>query len=145
MRGIDQAAATSYVATDESRYLRSGGRFDYILRQQSTDGSWVEMDRLVVSLAAPAIRSRLLGAYPNPFNPQTRIVFDLAQAGPARLTIHDLSGRLVRTLIAGERMAGAGEVVWNGTDDHGQSVATGVYFARLVADGVTLQKVTLVK
>ena len=66
--------------------------------------------------------------YPNPFNPRTIIAFDLPQPAFVDLKICDVSGRLVRTALAGEWMsAGRREWTWNGTDDRGRNVATGMY------------------
>jgi hypothetical protein len=83
---------------------------------------------------------------PNPFNPRTTVAFDLARAGSARVAIYDTAGRLVRTLVDEARAAGRHEVVWNGQDDAGQPVASGVYVVLLAAGGVDDQrKVVLVK
>ncbi|MBK6733511.1 MAG: family 16 glycosylhydrolase [bacterium] len=85
--------------------------------------------------------------HPNPFNPSTTISFDLPEPAAVRLAIHDLSGRLVRTLVAGE-MTGSGrhEVVWNGRDEAGQVMAAGVYFYRLDAAGYSeTRRMTLLK
>jgi hypothetical protein len=78
---------------------------------------------------------------PNPFNPMTKISFDLAQNGHVKLRIFDVAGRTVRTLIDKEMQRGANkEAVWNGLDDAGRRVSTGVYFYRLDAVGVTMTK-----
>ena len=83
---------------------------------------------------------------PNPFNPSTRITFDLAQAGPVRLEVYDLRGRLVRRLVAESRAAGRVEVVWDGRDEQGVAAASGTYVARLAAPGVVAsRKMQLVK
>jgi hypothetical protein len=74
------------------------------------------------SLAPPA---------PNPFAARTRIDFSLERPGPVRLAVFDVSGRLVRTLLSGERAAGASGVDWDGRTAAGQVVAPGVYFVRL--------------
>ena len=80
----------------------------------------------------PAAAFALHGAYPNPFNPQTTIAFDLPRAQPVSLRIYDAAGRLVRTLLHGEPgRAGRNEVKWNGTDDRGRQAASGVYLYRL--------------
>jgi hypothetical protein len=76
------------------------------------------------------LASRMLPAWPNPFNPVTTVAFELDVAGPASLRIYDASGRLVRTLARGIFAAGLHEEVWNGTGDAGQPVASGVYFCR---------------
>jgi len=72
--------------------------------------------------------------YPNPFNPQTTIAFELPNEQAVSLRIFDVSGRLVRELVDGEIYAqGRSEVTWNGRDDDGRQVAAGVYFYRLDA------------
>lgn len=72
--------------------------------------------------------------YPNPFNPITTITFGLPVPATAKLAIYDVSGRLVRVLSNGEFDAGYHQRQWDGTDDHGQSVNSGVYFYRLSVD-----------
>ncbi|MGB6122083.1 MAG: alpha-amylase family glycosyl hydrolase [Bacteroidota bacterium] len=89
--------------------------------------------------------------YPNPFNPTTTIRFSLPQAVPVRLAIYDLLGRHVTTLIDGHREAGNHTVVWNGVNDSGVQMGTGVYFYRLTADmpggpgSVLVRKMLLLK
>ncbi len=73
---------------------------------------------------------RLASAYPNPFNPRTIIPYELAARGEVELKIFDASGRLIRTLFAGVREAGRHESVWDGTDNRGAAVASGIYFCR---------------
>lgn len=68
-------------------------------------------------------------AAPNPFNPRTTLRFSMASSGNARLAIHDLSGRLVRTLVAGSLPPGEHEAVWEGRNENGRTVASGVYLA----------------
>ena len=81
--------------------------------------------------ALPAA-GRLIGCYPNPFNPTTTITFSLAQPERVRLSIHDAAGRLVNRLVEGELFpAGMSEVVWGGRNDSGDRVSSGVYFIRL--------------
>ena len=71
--------------------------------------------------------------YPNPFNPETTIQYHLPGAGTVRLLLYNLSGQLVRTLMDGERPAGSYSVMWDGTDDAGRDVASGVYVCRMTA------------
>jgi hypothetical protein len=78
---------------------------------------------------------RLYPSQPNPFNPMTRIRFDLPAAGQVRLSVYDLAGRLVRVLVEGEIPAGSHEAVWDGRDSTGRSAPSGSYLARLVAGG----------
>jgi len=79
-----------------------------------------------VVAAAPA-RSRLLGAAPNPFNPSTRIRFDLARGGAVEIAIHDARGRLVRRLTAAHLDAGEHALSWDGRDAGGVPQPSGVY------------------
>jgi hypothetical protein len=88
----------------------------------------------------------LLGGVPNPFNPSTRISFVVAARQNVRLSIYALDGRLVRELVRGERDAGAYDATWDGTDQHGVRVASGVYYARFAAtDGTWSKPLVLVK
>lgn len=80
-------------------------------------------------------RSSLGAPVPLPFRERVRIPFVLGAAGPARLAVFDLAGRLVATLFAGRRAAGGGEVVWDGRDARGRACAAGVYVVRLEAGG----------
>ena len=73
--------------------------------------------------------------YPNPFNPTTAITYFLPQNGNARLAIYDARGGLIKNLVLGPQPAGFHEVRWNGTNEMGAPVASGVYFARLEAHG----------
>lgn len=74
---------------------------------------------------------------PNPFNPATTIEYDLARDGQVRLQIFDVTGRLVRTLVDGAQTRGFRKsVTWNGLDEVGHRVPSGVYFYRLTADEV---------
>jgi regulation of enolase protein 1 (concanavalin A-like superfamily) len=83
----------------------------------------------------PAGPPALAGAYPNPFNPRTTIAFELPAPARARLTILDLRGRHVVTLVESEFGAGRHEAIWSGVDDHGRAMPSGPYFCRLQAGG----------
>jgi hypothetical protein len=76
---------------------------------------------------------RLEQNYPNPFNPSTTIAYNLPGPSIVELRVYDVSGRLVRTLQNGIAGEDRHEVVWDGRDDSGRAVASGVYFYRLVA------------
>lgn len=85
--------------------------------------------------------------FPNPFNPTTTVRFSVpAGADHVGLRIVSVDGRVVRTLVDGEVGPGPHSRVWDGTDDRGESVASGVYFMRLEAGGeVSTRKITLLK
>jgi hypothetical protein len=74
----------------------------------------------------------LRAAVPNPFRTSTRIAFTMDRAGPARLDIYALSGRLVRTLLDAVPSPGPHEIVWDGRDATGRAVAGGIYLVSLV-------------
>ena len=76
---------------------------------------------------------RLDANYPNPFNPATTIQFELPFAQQTRLTIYLVDGRRVVTLVDQFSPAGRQEIVWNGVDEHGRQVPSGIYFYRLEA------------
>lgn len=83
---------------------------------------------------------------PNPFNPVTQINFSLAAAGPAQLDVYDAQGRLVRNLVKGRLDAGRHSVTWDGRDEAGSSMASGVYFYRLEsAEGSRSKRMLLIK
>lgn len=75
--------------------------------------------------------------YPNPFNPETTIKFTLPQKQNVSLKIYDVLGREIKSLIQGEFNAGVHTSRWNGTDNFGAKVATGIYFYRLEAGTFT--------
>jgi len=68
---------------------------------------------------------------PNPFGTETEIAFSLPRGGPATVSVFDVTGRLVKTLAGGDLAAGTHRVVWDGTDETGRSVASGVYWSVL--------------
>lgn len=83
---------------------------------------------------------------PNPFNAATEVRFSLDRPGDVRLRIYDLSGRLVRTLLDGERPAGSHAVMWHGRDDAGRNAPSGTYVYRLEhARGFESKRMTLLK
>ena len=83
---------------------------------------------------------------PNPFNPQTTVSFDVARAGRVRLSIYGIDGRLVRTLVDESLASGRYARVWDGSDEAGRKVASGVYLMRMVTpEGVQTKRMALVK
>ncbi len=72
-----------------------------------------------------------LSNYPNPFNPETTISFDLAEAGEAEIAIYNIKGQKIRSLIRDNLQAGKQTMIWDGCDDSGKTVSSGVYYYRL--------------
>jgi agmatine/peptidylarginine deiminase len=87
---------------------------------------------------APDGLAALVG--PNPFRSETRFSFELRYPERVILSVHDVTGRLVRRLADGEQGAGRSEFVWDGRDDGGRRVADGVYFFRLRAAGIAYSR-----
>jgi len=84
--------------------------------------------------------------YPNPFNPKTSIRFTLPTASEVTLEVFSASGQRVRTLVSSELAAGAHVTTWDGNDEQGQALGTGVYFYRIEAQGLSLtRKMILLK
>ncbi|GEM_PF-5825696 len=105
---------------------------DYQHHQKPDD---IGLAKSLPALQVPASPELLASAqnYPNPFNPTTMIRFHLRESGKVRLKIFDLTGKLVRTLLDGELQAGEQKILWDGRDQQGQTIASGVYFYELVA------------
>jgi len=88
----------------------------------------------------------LLGNYPNPFNATTTISYSLPQNAEVNLVIYNVAGQKVRTVIEGNQSAGIHSLVWDGRNDSGQPVASGIYFYRLKAGELTsTRRMTLLK
>lgn len=118
-------------------FLEAGGRSSCNIARW-TDGTIVANEPTDDDRGAgPPDAPRLLGASPNPFNPATTLAFELDRPGPARLTVHDLAGRLVAVLADEALPAGPHARTWRGLDRRGGDAPSGAYVARLSADGGT--------
>jgi hypothetical protein len=93
-----------------------------------------------------AAADRIEPIHPNPFNPRAQVTFILARDGHARLTVHDVLGRRVRTLVDETRRAGRHGAEWDGRDDSGREAGSGVYHFQLVgAQGGSSRKAVLLR
>jgi hypothetical protein len=117
--------------------LRWRVEFDY------SDGSFPELTQMTIQWeeelagvdeeAMPRIFA-LHQNTPNPFNPVTTVRYDVPPGGGhVNITVHDVAGRRVRTLVDAEEEPGARQVVWDGTSDTGERVASGIYYCRMRA------------
>ena len=86
------------------------------------------------------LHTSLVGNYPNPFNPSTTIVFDLAQESLVQIEIYNIKGQLVKTLLHETLTTGHHSVLWNGTDHNEKNVSTGLYFYQMKANNYTVVK-----
>jgi len=124
----------------------TGGDHEYVLPiNHSGEGTTLVPITMTVitdgtaSDTPPAMLS-LSQNHPNPFNPKTTIRFGLPEASDVLITVFDVSGRAVKTLRDGVLPAGNHSVEWDGRDEDGKSLATGVYFYRLEADAERIQR-----
>ncbi len=136
-----------FFARDRDSSLREGGLFHYELSGRMPGEDWTllrgESIRLDPAQTAPL---RLLGAHPNPFNPSTEIRYELAEDSALRLAVFDLEGRQVRLLLDEMRPAGAGSVLWDGRDERGRHLTSGIYLLKLKGPGsVETTKLVMLK
>jgi hypothetical protein len=169
---VNEQGITFPVLRDQSRqlyysYLLSGGISPYprdfiidqngIFRYTNVEYDIKSMTLVIESLLdnttgidrektqSPATIS-LLQNYPNPFNPQTTIEFETAQTSFVELSIYNLKGEKIRTLLKSNINAGVHSVNWTGMNDHFQFVPSGVYFYKIKSAGFTeTRKMTLVR
>jgi len=124
-------------------------RVDLVLTNSASEPVIVPVTLEVGGTSAVATLPQQLSLeknYPNPFNPRTNISFVLPADGSARLQVYDMQGRLVKTLHDGALSAGYHTIMWDGTDDTGQRVASGVFLYRLVSgEHVFSRKMLLMK
>ncbi|MEA3296739.1 MAG: T9SS type A sorting domain-containing protein [candidate division Zixibacteria bacterium] len=141
--------ASEGLKTGESFYLRVDGVETNEEFFWTGHASKLEIDGLTSgsgTYGSLPIQPSLSQNYPNPFNPSTTISFSLPAAGKARIEIYNILGRLVAVPLDGMTNAGHNEVVWNGTNSTGNTVASGIYFYRLTAENFTeTRKMTLLK
>ena len=116
------------------RLVEEGLIYKYRLEASGGEAS-IETEAIEI----PVARAKLYQNHPNPFNPNTTLSFtvpgDSGSKQNVSLNVYDLRGALVKTLLTGPVAGGRHEVVWNGTNNRGEQVASGVYFTRFVSGG----------
>ena len=118
------------------------GEFEDAVRFEIDNGILIDGDRLlnpvltldVLEIQTTPTEFALRQNYPNPFNPETTIKFDLAESGQVELRIYNIVGQVVRTLVDENQAAGRYSIRWDGRDDRGLTVSSGIYFYSLRAD-----------
>jgi hypothetical protein len=116
------------------------GLVDYVPWTDETHtGTYTECG---TGVDGPAVVKPYLGPnFPNPFNPSTAIQYRVPAPGSrVTLSVYDLTGRRVRSLVNAYRSGGEHVAVWRGLDDHGREVGSGVYFYRLEVDGTSIER-----
>jgi hypothetical protein len=119
----------AYAFVDPAAPTADALAYRLILHSHDADTATLEVR------VAAAPRFALHAPAPNPFNPTTILRFDLPRNGPAQLAIYDVRGRLTRRLASGTLAAGPHAATWDGHDDSGRAVASGLYIARLESTG----------
>ncbi len=101
----------------------------------AVDSFFVKYPAVVAREEMPPASLKLLQNYPNPFNASTTIPFYAARNQYLKISIYDLGGRRVKELAAKTFVSGSHSIVWNGKDDTGKDVSTGLYYCRVDGDG----------
>ncbi len=124
--------------------VSSWGEHQYAIGAFDVNGNWSGLSdlQIVTGVGGGNVpRTYALdGNTPNPFNPTTTIRFAVPAEGLVKITIHDVRGRAIRMLLSKTMMSGEHEIVWNGKDDSAKDVVSGVYFARMTAEGFSATK-----
>jgi hypothetical protein len=130
---------TSYRDTE----VEPGRTYWYQIGAIDHDGEFYSMRR---SVSTPHRTVELQQNYPNPFNPATRIDYYVPRNVYVTMSVYDVAGRHIRTLVDNPVQTGHHSVVWNGVDARGESVSSGVYFYRMIAgDKAITRKLVVVK
>ena len=144
---LDLSVGGAPVRHFDSGLIPGGGNFPRLDATVSLYGLIACIDTALIVRGGPSTASVVGGAVtlealaPNPFRAATRVGFSLPEAGPARVTVHDVAGRCLRTLVDGDRLeAGPHTIAWDGRSADGRSCAAGCYFVRIAADGRTEQR-----
>ena len=139
MTGAFGSPTVDVTASIEAATIPAGER-TFWLRGQDEGGTWgpaqsqaflVNGDRTVDAEDRLPQRTALLQNAPNPFNPTTSIRYDLPRAGRVDLVIYNVRGERVRRLVSAHQEAGYKTAAWDGRNDGGQPVTSGIYFYRL--------------
>ena len=139
-QGVINENEPHYLTVSFPEYLLPTGEYSAIIRVHTNDPTNSVVDiPLSVNIttvsndnnAVDVVSSKLSQNYPNPFNPETTINFFVQQNSHVELAIYDLKGRKVKTLVKNSFAPGKHSVVWNGLNNHGQEVASGVYFYKM--------------
>ncbi|MCK5149067.1 T9SS type A sorting domain-containing protein [bacterium] len=126
--------------------VETGQSYTYRLSDVNTSGEVHVYDVIEITLPEAPVETVLEPPYPNPFNPQTKITYQLSDSGPVEIIVYDLLGRKVRTLVNEEQSPGSYNVYWHGNDASGRGTATGTYLIVLkTAEGIKTQKVVMLR
>ena len=137
------------ITPSEEHFGSTTINFDNIIVAGNNGQQLEHTDSFVYELNTDALvpsTTELSNAYPNPFNPSTNIAYNLGSSSDVSLVIYDMKGSLVKTLVSEFQDAGEKSVIWNGKNDTGSQVSSGMYLVRMEASGqVYQQAITLLK
>ncbi len=123
--GVDEnSAGNSYIRLDNVWMPYEDGNF---MIRAVVDTQWLDVEQEEL----PNIQELRAMNYPNPFNPETTIAFDLPRSGEVKLSIYNTRGQLIKTLVDDRLNAGSHEFLWDGKDQSGSINSSGVYFYRI--------------
>lgn len=133
----------SYSFLDENV---SNGTYTYRLRQIDFDGSANYSPEVMVEVDMTPSDFGLSQNYPNPFNPSTTIQFQVPKASDVSIVVYDMLGKEVKSLFASQVQSGKYSVEWNGTNNAGMKVTSGMYIYRMIAgDFINVKEMVLLK
>ena len=142
---IDRTLDRQIALDEDVEYTFYLGTRDYVATEEDTrfriivgTESFVQ-EEATRSLELPG-QAALYQNYPNPFNPSTIIQYDVAEEGMVQVRVYDVTGALVKVLESRHRERGRYEVGWNGENDRGEHVSSGIYFYKLVTKGFSQTK-----
>ncbi len=132
------------VSTDgKYRFLdkeaQAGQKYYYKIEDLSSSGETMMHGPVMAELALPE-KYELSQNYPNPFNPTTQIRYQLPNADKVRITIYNLTGQVVRTLVDAQVQAGYHITQWDGRSDQGSAVGSGIYYYRIETKSYTMTR-----
>jgi len=152
-KGVETGTQISYSYTDFEAYTNMV--YYYWLESVSLDGISSYYGPLTVTIGDPtqeprppevSMVTKLLNAYPNPFNPNTNIRYSIKDPGKVRIDIYNLKGQLIQTLTAEHNTPGFYQIAWNGCDANGKPVASGIYMYRMTSENYSsVKKMVLAK
>ncbi len=135
------------VINNEEHIIHTNGSYTYAPSAVGLVSGKIRIGNEFVSNQDVTAKPLSLKAYPNPFNPNTNLFFNLPKSGKVELAVYNIKGQKVRSLVNETLKAGDHTIIWNGKDNRQKSCASNIYFVRLKVNGKTtnVKKITLLK